>query len=153
VRPRQHLIHGAFSPPRLRARMCFCAHSSDGTSGEADAAQAGGGRRPSESTAQASTPKAKPANKFFAKRAAPRGRLGLRWEPIGSAQPAVGEQIVHPTLAETLRWKTEFTPDELDAFELPDLFEDSYVKTGEPGSKLKPVKYFKPIPPRTFLQG
>ena len=64
-----------------------------------------------------------------------------------------GDQIVHPELAEALRRKTAFTLEELDAFNLPDLGKNSYIQTGEPNNKYKPLKIFKPLEPPVFLKG
>ena len=62
--------------------------------------------------------------------------LGLKWQNVGSSKPAMGQELEHQQLCEALGDKTEFTQHEWDGFNITNLREDHFVKSGD--------NYFKP---------
>ena len=87
-------------------------------------------------------------------------RLGLRWEPIGRAQPARGGEFDNEALVEAMQHKAKlssegvwsgvhFTPAELDELGVSDLPQNAYVKlVSNPGGAI----YYRPVPDDTRQQ-
>ena len=63
--------------------------------------------------------------------------LGARWEKVGFERPKTGSEISNAMLATALEAKQEFTREEVDNFEVPNLTAMCYIKVGE--------EYFKAV--------
>ena len=72
--------------------------------------------------------------KYFGKY--PIDRLGLTWVRTGATTPTGGEELHNANLERALTRKTEFTPEEWEAFGVTDLRADHFVKSAN--------SYFKP---------
>ena len=72
---------------------------------------------------------------------------GLRWTKV-KRRGSKGKELIHPQLAAALRKKTEFTQEEWDEFEITDLAEDDYIKTG----RGKDTTFYKVAVPRKVMQ-
>jgi hypothetical protein len=68
---------------------------------------------------------------------------GLVWRCLPSSRPPTGTRLVHAKLAKALALKTEFTPDEWDAFGVRDLRLSHFVEVGH--SCYQPVAARKPL--------
>ena len=67
------------------------------------------------------------------------GVLGLVWENVGSERPDAGTEIMSEALAEALQQRTEFSEEELDELQVPDLSSDCFIKSGESYFRTSPV--------------
>jgi len=56
--------------------------------------------------------------------------LGLKWLNVGHRKPTPGQELEHQQLCEALAGKTEFTQQEWDGFNVTNLREDHFVKSG-----------------------
>ena len=72
---------------------------------------------------------------------------GLRWTKV-RRHGSKGKELIHPQLAAALRKKTEFTQEEWDEFEITDLAEDDYIKTG----RGRDTTFYKVAVPRKVVQ-
>ena len=61
---------------------------------------------------------------------------GLKWNNVGSARPANGNEFANDELASALQSKTIFTQEDWDVFGIKDLHMDNFIKSG--------VSYFQP---------
>jgi hypothetical protein len=56
---------------------------------------------------------------------------GLKWENVGVQKPKIGTEIINYALAGALEGKTEFSKEEIGAFQVPNLLHNSYIKVGD----------------------
>lgn len=77
--------------------------------------------------------------------------LGSKWRNLGAFEPEEGEELKNDALAVALLEKQTFSQKDLDAFELPALRHDHYIKSGtdyfEPDG-LKQPRPSQPAPPQ-----
>ena len=67
----------------------------------------------------------------------------MKWVMFGFEAPKNGVEVRSPALAAALQRKAEFHTEELQAFDLPRLTHDSFIRVGD--------KFYKPADPRLPL--